>query len=74
MTVRGEIAEPHCETGVRSREDPMHTRAVRGGSEKRRTGLRASQEKGGNKGAGSLFKSHKRQDGMTSCYHTGVAA
>jgi hypothetical protein len=29
MTVRREIAEPRRETGVRSREDPMRTRAVR---------------------------------------------
>jgi hypothetical protein len=29
MTVRGEIAEPRRETGARSREDPMRTRAVR---------------------------------------------
>ena len=35
MTVRGEIAEPRCDTGARSREDPMRTRAVRGGSEGR---------------------------------------
>ena len=33
MTVRREIAEPRRETGARSREDPMRTRAVRGGSE-----------------------------------------
>ena len=35
MTVRCEIAEPRRETGARSREDPMRTRAVRGGSEGR---------------------------------------
>ena len=35
MTVRREIAKPRRETGVRSREDPMRTRAVRGGSEGR---------------------------------------
>lgn len=35
MTVRREIAEPRRETGARSPEDPMHTRAVRGGSEGR---------------------------------------
>jgi len=29
MTVRREIAEPRRETGARSREDPMRTRAVR---------------------------------------------
>jgi len=29
MTVRCEIAEPRCETGARSREDAMRTRAVR---------------------------------------------
>ena len=29
MTVRREIAEPRRETGTRSREDPMRTRAVR---------------------------------------------
>ena len=35
MTVRREIAEPRRETGARSPEDPMRTRAVRGGSEGR---------------------------------------
>ena len=35
MTVRREIAEPRRETGARSREDPMRTRVVRGGSEGR---------------------------------------
>jgi hypothetical protein len=35
MTVRCEIAEPRCETGARSCEDPMRTRAVRGESEGR---------------------------------------
>jgi hypothetical protein len=29
MTVRREIAEPRRETGARSPEDPMRTRAVR---------------------------------------------
>jgi hypothetical protein len=29
MTVRCEIAEPRWETGARSREDSMRTRAVR---------------------------------------------
>ena len=33
MTVRREIPEPRRETGVRSPEAPVHTRAVRGGSE-----------------------------------------
>jgi hypothetical protein len=32
MTVRREIAEPRRETSARSPEDPMRTRAVRGGS------------------------------------------
>jgi len=35
MTVRGEIAEPRRETGARSPEDPMRTRAVRRGAEGR---------------------------------------
>ncbi len=35
MTVRREIAEPRRETGARSPEDPMRTRAVRCGSEER---------------------------------------
>jgi hypothetical protein len=35
MTVRREIAEPRRETGARSHEDPMRTRAVRRGSEGR---------------------------------------
>jgi hypothetical protein len=35
MTVRCEIAELRCETSARSREDPMRTRVVRGGSEGR---------------------------------------
>ena len=29
MTIRGEIAQPRCETGARSPEDPKRTRAVR---------------------------------------------
>ena len=33
MTVRREISEPRCETGERSRKDPMRAREVRGGSE-----------------------------------------
>jgi hypothetical protein len=35
MTVRREIDEQRRETCARSREDPMRTRAVRGGSEGR---------------------------------------
>ena len=35
MTVRCEIAEPRRETGARTPEAPMRTRAVRGGSEGR---------------------------------------
>jgi len=35
MTDRREIAELRREPGARSREDPMHTRAVRWGSEGR---------------------------------------
>jgi len=35
MTVRREIPEPRRETGGRSSEDPMRTRAVRRGSEGR---------------------------------------
>ena len=46
MTVRGEIAEPRCETGARSREDPMHTRAVCGGSEGRARRPKASRSSG----------------------------
>ncbi len=46
MTVRGEIAEPRWETGARSREDPMHTRAVCGGSEGRARWPKASRSSG----------------------------
>jgi hypothetical protein len=35
MTVRREIAEPRCESGARSPENPRRTRAVRRGSEGR---------------------------------------
>ena len=35
MTIRREIAEPRRETGARSPEDPMRTRAVRWGGEGR---------------------------------------
>ena len=35
MTIRREIAEPRRETSARSPENPMRTRAVRGGSEGR---------------------------------------
>ena len=46
MTVRREIAEPRCETGARSREDPTRTRAVRGGSEGRARGPKARRSSG----------------------------
>jgi len=35
MTVRGEIAETRCETGARSPENQMRTRAVRWWSKRR---------------------------------------
>jgi len=40
MTVRHEIAEPRRETGARSPEAPMRTRAVRGGSKGEPAGRR----------------------------------
>ena len=46
MTVRREIAEPRRETGARSREDPMRTRAVRGGSEGRARRPKACRSSG----------------------------
>ena len=46
MTVRCEIAEPHHETGARSREDPMRTRVVRGGSEGRARRPKARRSSG----------------------------
>ena len=46
MTVRGEIAEPRCETGARSREDPMRTRAVRRGFEERARRPKACRSSG----------------------------
>jgi hypothetical protein len=46
MTVRREIAEPRRETGARSREDPMRTRAVRGGSEGRARRPKARRSSG----------------------------
>jgi len=46
MTVRREIAEPRCETGARSREDPMRTRAVRGGFEGRARRPKARRSSG----------------------------
>jgi hypothetical protein len=46
MTVRREIAEPRCETGARSREDPMRTRAVRRGAEGRARWPKARRSSG----------------------------
>ena len=46
MTVRCEIDEPRCETGARSREDPMRTRAVRGGFEGRARQPKARRSSG----------------------------
>ena len=46
MTVRREIAEPRRETGSRSREDLMRTRAVRGGSEGRARWPKARRSSG----------------------------
>ena len=46
MTVRREIAEPRCETGARSPEDPMRTRAVRGGSDGRARWPKARRSRG----------------------------
>ena len=46
MTVRREIAEPRRETGVRSREDPMRTLAVLGGSEGRARRPKARRSNG----------------------------
>jgi len=46
MTVRREIAEPRCETGARSPEDPMRTRAVRGGSDGRARWPKARRSSG----------------------------
>jgi hypothetical protein len=46
MTVRREIAEPRRETDARSREDPMRTRAVRGGSERRARRPKACRSSG----------------------------
>ena len=46
MTVRREIAEPRRETGARSREDPMRTRAVRRGSEGRARRPKARRSSG----------------------------
>jgi hypothetical protein len=46
MTVRREIAELRCEIGARSREDPMRTRAVRGGFEGRARWPKACRSSG----------------------------
>ena len=46
MTVRREIAEPRCETGVRSREDPRRTRAVRCGCDGRARWPKARRSSG----------------------------
>ena len=67
MTVRREIAEPRRETGARSPEDPMRTRAVRWGAEgqarwpkaRRSSGSAIAAEAFMNKGAGtSSFNVH----------------
>jgi hypothetical protein len=46
MTVRREIDEPRRETSARSREDPMRTRAVGGGSEGRARWPKACRSSG----------------------------
>ena len=46
MTVRREIAEPCRETGARSPENPMRTRAVCGGSEGRARRPKARRSSG----------------------------
>ena len=46
MTVRREIVEPRRETGARRPEDPMRTRAVRGGSEGRARWPKARRSSG----------------------------
>jgi hypothetical protein len=46
MTVRREIAEPRLETGARSREGSMRTRAVRRGSEGRARRPKARRSSG----------------------------
>jgi len=46
MTVRGEIAQSRCETGMRSRETPTRTRAVRWGSEGRARWPKARRSSG----------------------------
>jgi hypothetical protein len=46
MTVRREIAETRRESGARSREAPMRTRAVRGGSEGRARRPKARRSSG----------------------------
>jgi hypothetical protein len=46
MTVRGEIAEPRRETGARSPEAPMRTRAVRLGAEGRASRPQACRSNG----------------------------
>ncbi len=46
MTVRREIAEPCRETGARSPENPMRTRAVHGGSEGRARRPKARRSSG----------------------------
>jgi hypothetical protein len=46
MTVRCEIVEPRRETGARSPENPMRTRAVRRGSEGRARRPKARRSSG----------------------------
>jgi hypothetical protein len=46
MTVRREIVEPRRETGARSPEAPMRTRAVRGGFEGRARWPKARRSSG----------------------------
>jgi hypothetical protein len=46
MTVRREIAQPRYETGAQSPENPMRTRAVRGGSEGRARRPKARRSSG----------------------------
>jgi hypothetical protein len=64
MTVRREIAEPCRETGVRSREDPMRTRAVRGGFEGRARRPKACRSSGSAIPAEALMN-HAGEEGIS---------
>jgi len=70
MTIRREIAEPRRETGARSREGLMRTRAVRGGSEGRARRPEARRSSGSAIAAEALMNNAGLRDSVSGGRHS----